>query len=159
MELIDRRDRSKFFIVFFFCFISVTYCTYDSASFLNTGGVAGVKFYIGNAAYSTDTWCICGIGSYSDFLYLYLKSIEDILNMHYFEGSALKHLKKKALKERKLIIPPINVVSDFNKLAVPFFNMINSLYRQNRILSNIRDTLLPRLMSGELKIKDIENSL
>ncbi len=126
--------------------------------YLNTGGVAGVKYYIGNAAYSTDTWCICGIDNYSDYLYLYLKSIEDILNSQYFEGSALKHLKKKSLKDRILVIPPSITISEFNNIVVPMFDKINSLYHQNLRLATIRDTLLPRLMSGELKINDIEKA-
>ena len=36
--------------------------------FLNTGGNAGVKFYIGGAAYSTDTWCITATKNLEDYL-------------------------------------------------------------------------------------------
>lgn len=127
--------------------------------YLNTGGVAGVKYFIGNAAYSTDTWCICGRDDYSDYLYLYLKSIEDNINSQYFEGSALKHLKKKALKSRSLILPTTTVINDFNKVVIPIFDKKNSIFFQNRVLSQLRDTLLPRLMSGELKVQEIEESL
>lgn len=127
--------------------------------YLNTGGVAGVKYFIGNAAYSTDTWCICGINNYSDYLYLYLKSIEYNLNSQYFEGSALKHLKKKTLKSRNLILPTTTIINDFNKVVIPMFDKINSIYFQNRVLSSLRDTLLPRLMSGELKVQETEESL
>ena len=44
--------------------------------FLNTGGNAGVKFYIGNSAYSTDTWCITANRELEDYLYLLLLSIK-----------------------------------------------------------------------------------
>lgn len=124
--------------------------------FLNTGGVAGVKFYIGDAAYSTDTWCIKGVHDYSDFLYLYLSRIENLINTQYFEGSALKHLKKKALKERMLIIPTIDVISVFNKIVKPIYNKKMDNIIQSRRLVELRDTLLPKLMSGELKVNEVE---
>ena len=127
--------------------------------FLNTGGVAGVNFYIGNAAYSTDTWCIKCKDNLTDFLYLYLVSVLDIINTQYFEGSALKHLKKRALKERLIAIPSKHIIKDFVKGVMPLFDKIMSNKKQNRILSQIRDTLLPRLMSGELEVKDIEDCL
>lgn len=127
--------------------------------FLNTGGVAGVNFYIGKAAYSTDTWCIKAKDDLTDFLYLYLSSVIDIINTQYFEGSALKHLKKKALKERKIAIPSMYIIDGFIKSVMPLFDKMISNKRQNRILSQLRDTLLPQLMSGELKVKDIEDSL
>ena len=127
--------------------------------FLNTGGVAGVRFYIGGAAYSTDTWCIKGIDDYSDFLYLYLADIVDLLNSQYFEGSALKHLKKKALKERLIIIPPSVIINNFNMIVKPMHDKIYINYNLKNYLSSIRDTLLPRLMSGNLEVKDIEQRL
>ena len=128
---------------------------YGRNVFLNTGGVAGVKFFIGGAAYSTDTWCIRGIDDYTDYLYLFLSTIEDVIDKQYFEGSALKHLKKKNLKERVINIPPDKVITDFNKLVVPFYNSINMTIKENRRLAEIRDTLLPRLMSGELNVNEI----
>lgn len=42
--------------------------------FLNTGGNAGIKFYVGKVAYSTDTWCITA-KNLTDYLYLLLKTI------------------------------------------------------------------------------------
>lgn len=41
--------------------------------FLNTGGNAGVKFYVSSAAYSTDTWSIYAKNNLSDYFYLLLK--------------------------------------------------------------------------------------
>ena len=52
--------------------------------FLNTGGNAGIKFYVGEVAYSTDTWCITA-KSLTDYLYLLLKVIEPELNNKFFQ--------------------------------------------------------------------------
>ena len=55
--------------------------------FLNTGGNADVKFYVGEAAYSTDTWCISTNNNMSDYLYLLLVSIKPELNQKFFQGT------------------------------------------------------------------------
>lgn len=60
--------------------------------FRNTGGNAGVKFYVGEAAYSTDTWCITANSDLED--YLLLLSIKPELNQKFFQGTGLKHLQK-----------------------------------------------------------------
>ena len=120
--------------------------------FLNTGGAAGIEFYVGEASYSTDTWCIKGIDNFTDYLYLYLLSILKIINTEYFEGSALKHLKKKPFKERAIIIPTHRIINDFNKIVVPIFDMIMDNYSESHRLATLRDTLLPRLMRGEITL-------
>ena len=120
--------------------------------FLNTGGIAGVKYRIGKSAYSTDTWCIKGDGSYTDFLYLYLSRNVELLNRRYFEGSALKHLQKKSLKDRLIIIPSVNCLKEFNSIVNVKLEMIEHLKDENLRLTTLRDTLLPKLMSGEIKL-------
>ena len=52
-----------------------------------------------------------------------------------------------------------NLVRMFNQICSSFFEKRLLLDKESRVLSNIRDTLLPRLMSGELEIQDIEESL
>ncbi len=120
--------------------------------YLNTGGAAGIEFYVGEAAYSTDTWCIKGIDDFTDFLYLYITSIINIIDTEYFEGSALKHLKKKPFKERKIIIPANKIKDDFNKKVVPIFDIIMNNYSENKRLAALRDTLLPKIMKGEIAL-------
>ena len=73
--------------------------------FLNTGGNADVKFYIGDSAYSTDTWCITAKDDLTDYLYLFLQSIKLELNLKFFLGTGLKHLQKPMLKDRPIYIP------------------------------------------------------
>ena len=73
--------------------------------FFNTGGNADVKYYVGKAMYSTDTWCVTTNGDFSDYLYLYFKTIRGELDRKFFHGSGLKHLQKDLLKQEKIYIP------------------------------------------------------
>lgn len=120
--------------------------------FLNTGGNADVKFYVGGAAYSTDTWCISANGEMSDYLYLLLLSIKPELNQKFFQGTGLKHLQKPILKDRPIYIPEKSELKSFNEQIMPMFNVISENTRENQQLISIRDWLLPMLMNGQATI-------
>lgn len=120
--------------------------------FLNTGGNAGVKFYIGSAAYSTDTWCITANRGLEDYLYLLLLSIKPELNQKFFQGTGLKHLQKPLLKDRKIYIPCESEIKSFNSKIQPLMSMISANTRENKRLIALRDWLLPMLMNGQATI-------
>lgn len=66
-------------------------------------------------------------------------------------------LPRDRVKSMPIIIPSNDVMDNFNHLIEP---MAISMYRniiESRRLATLRDTLLPRLMSGEIKVKEIEN--
>ena len=74
--------------------------------FLATGGVANVKFFDGKAAYSTDTYALGAKDGYDTrFLYYLLLFLRDYINTNFFQGSGLKHLKKKDLKSFEIAVP------------------------------------------------------
>lgn len=122
--------------------------------FLNTGGNAGIKFYIGDAAYSTDTWCITANRNLTDYLYLLLLSIKTELNQKFFQGTGLKHLQKPLLKDRMIYIPSEQEIKDFNSKVQPLMDMISANTRENKRLANLRDWLLPMLMNGQATVSD-----
>ena len=66
-------------------------------------------------------------------------------------------VNSKIIKNMKLLIPPATIISEFSKRVNPLFNAIRIYENEIRNLSKIRNTLLPKLMSGELKINDINN--
>ena len=66
-------------------------------------------------------------------------------------------VNSKIIKNMKLLIPPVTIISEFSKRINPLFNAIRIYENEIRNLSKIRNTLLPKLMSGELKINDINN--
>ena len=66
-------------------------------------------------------------------------------------------VNSKIIKNMKLLIPPVTIISEFSKRINPLFNAIRIYENEIRNLSKIRNTLLPELMSGELKLNDINN--
>ncbi len=60
------------------------------------------------------------------------------------------------LGEMEIIIPPTDIAKKFNKIALPMLRQIQNSYFENQKLKTIRDSLLPRLMSGELDVSNID---
>ena len=122
--------------------------------FLNTGGNADVKFYVGESAYSTDTWCITAKNDMADYLYLLLDSIRLELNLKFFQGTGLKHLQKPLLRDRPIYIPLDNELKALNTEVKPWLSMISDNIRESEALISLRDWLLPMLMNGQATISD-----
>ena len=122
--------------------------------YLNTGGNADVKFYVGDAAYSTDTWCITASGELSDYLYLFLESIKPELNQKFFQGTGLKHLQKPMLKDRSIYIPTSDELDAFNQIVQRWFDLVASNVKESQSLVALRDWLLPMLMNGQAVVED-----
>lgn len=122
--------------------------------FLNTGGNADVKFYVGKAAYSTDTWSISAKSEMSDYLYLMLFSIKPELDQKFLQGTGLKHLQKPLLKDRPIYVPEKLELEAFNRQVIPMFDIISENTRENQQLTSLRDWLLPMLMNGQATISD-----
>ena len=120
--------------------------------FLNTGGNADVKFYVGQAAYSTDTWCICASNNLTDYLYLLLDAIRLELDKKFFWGTGLKHLQKDLLKTRPIYIPTFGEIKQFNSAVAPMLSKISICTRENIHLANLRNTILPLLMNGQVVV-------
>ncbi len=118
--------------------------------FLNTGGNAGIKFYVGKASYSTDTWCICA-NEFSDYLYLLLSNIKTHINQSFFQGTSLKHLQKNLLKKYPIYMPSAHEIKKFNQIIMPLLTLISINTRTSKKLEQIRDFLLPLLLKQQVK--------
>ncbi|WP_341490410.1 restriction endonuclease subunit S [Mesomycoplasma ovipneumoniae] len=129
-------------------FVNGRYC------FLNTGGNADVKFYVGKSSYSTDTWCIYTKNDMNDYLYLLLLTIKEELNKKYFQGTGLKHLQKYLLINKDIYIPTESELFNFNNIVKPIFDNISSNKRETEKLATLRDYLLPFLLNGQVTIED-----
>ncbi len=118
--------------------------------FLNTGGNAGIKFYVGKASYSTDTWCICA-NEFSDYLYLLLSNIKTHINQSFFQGTSLKHLQKNLLKKYPIYMPSVHEIKKFNQIIMPLLTLISINTRTSKKLEQVRDFLLPLLLKQQVK--------
>ena len=88
------------------------------------------------------------------FIYFFLKlSTKDIENKA--TGSTFKEASGALMKSLQLIIAPERILHDFESLMKPLFTQQEVLEDESRRLSELRDTLLPKLMSGEFKVGDV----
>ena len=67
-------------------------------------------------------------------------------------GSAQPHIYPQHIAVMPVIELDSNNISSFTEQVAPFFRMIGTNNEENKRLASIRDTLLPRLMSGELDV-------
>jgi|SRR5690625_500729 len=61
---------------------------------------------------------------------------------------------ENGLGKFKLALPPVNILKSFNKVVKPLFHQMQALSKKNETLSKLRDTLLPKLLSGEIELPD-----
>lgn len=71
-------------------------------------------------------------------------------------GSTFPEISKSAFREIKFVRPPELLSDTFEKWAAPLFDRISINLHNSQTLSQTRDLLLPKLMSGEICIKDAE---
>jgi type I restriction enzyme S subunit len=75
------------------------------------------------------------------------------------EGTLFGAINGPALRGLRLILPPAPVMEAFEKCAVPWDVTIEHNVRESRTLAALRDTLLPKLLSGELRVEQVEKEL
>ena len=93
------------------------------------------------------------ISSY--FIFFLLKSLSNKIQNLGASGSTIPNLNKSQFSEIEIMIPPKTLLEEFDSIVAPFFNAILEHQYQIEYLSILRDTLLPRLMSGEIDVSNI----
>lgn len=89
------------------------------------------------------------------FVYCFLKAnLPTIESMA--SGSTFKEVSGSIMKSVPAVIPDSETISRFNDFAKPLLAEQQNLEEENRRLAQIRDSLLPRLMSGELDVSDLD---
>lgn len=88
---------------------------------------------------------------YSEFLYLYLKTYQwEQLGS---TSSIVDAINSQMIKEMEIAIPDKKKLNDFKELILPYFEKIKSNQKQINTLAILRDSLLPKLMSGEVTVE------
>lgn len=85
------------------------------------------------------------------YLFFSLTNIKSIVT-----GAVQQKVSQQNLKKVPAIIPSKQALSAFDEIIQPIFAQIRNLRDENANLSQLRDTLLPKLMSGELDVSNIE---
>lgn len=107
------------------------------------------KFWVNNHAHIL-TGCL-GHSVESLLLLFRHTSVKSIVT-----GAVQPKISQANLRSIQVVIPPHNEMDTFNKLICPLFDQIRQNQDQNKALMILRDTLLPRLMSGEIDISNIQ---
>lgn len=87
------------------------------------------------------------------FVYCFLKVNSKLLK-HAQTGAVQPHVKPSDIHDFELVIPDKESIYDFQDKVKPFFDKIASIQKENSRLSLLRDTLLSRLMSGEIEVPE-----
>ena len=85
------------------------------------------------------------------YLFFSLTNIKSIVT-----GAVQQKVSQQNLKKVPAIIPSKEALCAFDEVIQPIFSQIRNLRAENERLESLRDTLLPKLMSGELDISDID---
>ncbi len=95
-----------------------------------------------------------GISAY--YIYLLMQTLAETINKLGQSGSTIVNLNKTQFGKIQIMIPSKRVLQNFDSLCNPLFDRILSNQKENIKLSELHDTLLPKLMSGELDVSNIE---
>jgi type I restriction enzyme S subunit len=86
-----------------------------------------------------------------EFLFLLLKHAEPQL-MDNLTGSAIPHLDKYFLKTYPISVPTLEIMEKFTYIVKSMLQKVVEIENENQKLAALRDLLLPKLMSGEIKV-------
>lgn len=88
------------------------------------------------------------------FFYYYMKQpIFQEMIKHHAIGTTRQNFPFEAFKMFPMVVPPMEHQLKFEEIAKPIEQKIAKLKEENEVLAEIRDTLLPKLMSGELPVE------
>lgn len=105
---------------------------------------------------------VCGISGTEfagyPYVFLYLKSKKsDIINQAV--GSAQQNISQILIKQLPILLPDHKTNLSFNQIVGGTFNLIESNIVENASLKETRDYLLPKLVSGEIRVNEVEKQL
>ena len=118
-------------------------------------GTLNNVIYVNEAFWSVDTMFYTEMlhPNIAKFVYHFVKS-KDLASMN--AGSAVPSMTTNILNAMQLYIPDEKTLEKFENIVSPMYSTMQENTKESKILANTRDTLLPKLMSGELDVSDID---
>lgn len=94
-----------------------------------------------------------------ELVWLFYWHLQSFKMKHYLEvrmaGTTQQYLTLKTLRTIPVVLPSEELLSKFNEVMSPLMEKISDNHKQNQTLSNLRDTLLPKLLSGEIDLDKV----
>ena len=118
-------------------------------------GTLNNVMYVNGAFWSVDTMFYTEMlrPNIAKFMYHFVKG-KDLASLN--AGSAVPSMTTNILNAMPLYVHDDETLSIFEETVTPMYSQMQENEKQSANLANIRDTLLPRLMSGELEVSDID---
>lgn len=89
------------------------------------------------------------------FLYMWIhRHLPEFRHIAAGKATTMGHIQRHHLKDAKVLVPPTDLLFNQDKIMEPLIDVIISRALENRKLAVLRDTLLPKLISGEIRVKD-----
>ncbi len=114
-------------------------------------GTLNNVMYVNEGFWTVDTmfYTIPKVEHIALYCYLFLSG-KDLASMN--AGSAVPSMTTEILNNMPTVIPQKNIINNFDSVVSSYFKKIENINQESRRLAELRDTLLPKLMSGELKV-------
>lgn len=129
---------------------------YDEESILiPRKGTLSNLFYLTEPFWSVDTmfYSIIKEKYFGKYTFHFLKTT-DLAGMDV--GSAIPSLTTELLNRINIIVPEIKILQKFDETVNRYFSSIKANIIENQTLTQLRDTLLPKLISGQVRLKEFE---
>jgi len=95
---------------------------------------------------------------YREQIYCAATSTENIARLaHLADGAAYPAIRPEVVAGTEIVLVPQSISEAFSIIAAPLLDLIGTNQHSNRTLAAIRDTLLPKLISGEIRVPDAES--
>ncbi|TKJ34653.1 MAG: hypothetical protein CEE38_17435 [Planctomycetes bacterium B3_Pla] len=125
--------------------------------------LVSVRAPVGDINVASERCCIGrGLGAvrgkYKSYTLYKIKSLQGAFNIFESEGTVFGSIGKDAFANIETIIPDNKIITTFNPIAGKVDAKIFTNYSQTQTLSHLRDLLLPKLMKGEIRVKDAEKT-
>ena len=118
-------------------------------------GTLNNVMYVNQPFWSVDTmfYTEMKLPNVAKFVYQFVKA-KDLASMN--AGSAVPSMTTDILNAMEVVIPSASALEEFESLVAPMYEAMEANDVQSKALSQMRDTLLPKLMSGEIDVSDIQ---
>lgn len=90
------------------------------------------------------------------YIYLFMQTLSEKINRLGQGGSTIVNLNKAQFGIMEALVPSIVSMNEFDSIVQPLFKLILANQQENQRLSAIRDTLLPKLMNGEIDVSAVK---
>jgi len=123
-----------------------------------TGATLGqVSYSLIDACYNQSVISLTPPDNTKEFIHLLVNTIIPELIKHQ-TGGAQQHINKGNVETFKVLFPPENILNSFKEILTDLYLKIECYIKENQQLTTLRDTLLPKLISGKLEVSQIQTT-